>query len=209
MAYPHKRRTAKERWPETGVLPLSRRCNVIYNASRIWGGFWWRVHLLRMRDDIVCRCCVRSSPVFYTTSSWLHLPGCVSKESNSMLCSLKFSRLKSREFYGTTWLPTVRNQGRNHVFKLGVHFLGLGYYYPSTEKLDRCSRLHNHTLFIKKLCKKWGVRPNFGEVRTSRPPQWLRPCMQFTYFYHILFVKFEIGPQLRVLRSLYTKMLTG
>ena len=25
-----------------------------------------------------------------------------------------------------------------------------------------CSRLHNHTLFIKKLCKKLGVRPNLG-----------------------------------------------
>jgi len=33
-----------------------------------------------------------------------------------------------------------------------------------------CSRLHNHTLFIKKLCKKLGVRPNFGEVRTPDPP---------------------------------------
>jgi len=25
-------------------------------------------------------------------------------------------------------------QGRNHVFKVWVQFLGLGYYYPSTEK---------------------------------------------------------------------------
>jgi len=32
-----------------------------------------------------------------------------------------------------------------------------------------CSRLHNHTLFIKKLCKKLGVRLNLGEVRTHRP----------------------------------------
>jgi len=43
--------------------------------------------------------------------------------------------------------------------KLGVQFLGLGYNYPSTEKIRQvypvwCSRLHNHTLFIKKLCKK-------------------------------------------------------
>jgi len=67
-------------------------------------------------------------------------------------------------------------QGRNHVFKVvGVQFLGLGYYYPSTEKNRQvypvwCSRLHNHTLFIKKLCKKLGVRPNFGEVRTPDLP---------------------------------------
>ena len=57
--------------------------------------------------------------------------------------------------------------------KLGVQFLGLGY--PSTEKNKQvypvwCSRLHNHTLFIKNLCKKLGVRPNFGEVRTPHPP---------------------------------------
>ena len=40
-----------------------------------------------------------------------------------------------------------------------------------------CSRLHNHTLFVEKLCKKLGVRtspkfvgvrPNFEEVRTPR-----------------------------------------
>jgi len=41
----------------------------------------------------------------------------------------------------------------------GVQFLGLGYYYLSTEKNRQvypvwCSRLHNHTLFIKNLCKK-------------------------------------------------------
>jgi len=58
-------------------------------------------------------------------------------------------------------------QGRNHVFKVGGQFLGLGYYYPFTEKIRQvylvwCSRLHNHTLFIKKLCKKLGgVLPNF------------------------------------------------
>jgi len=28
----------------------------------------------------------------------------------------------------------VSQQGRNHVLKLGVQFLGLGYFYPSTEK---------------------------------------------------------------------------
>jgi len=65
-------------------------------------------------------------------------------------------------------------QGRNHVFKVGVQFLSIGYCYPSTEKNRQvysvwCRRLHNHTLFIKKLCKKLGVRPKFGEVRTPRP----------------------------------------
>jgi len=39
-----------------------------------------------------------------------------------------------------------------------------------------CSRLHNHTLVIKTLCKKLGVRPNFGEVRIPPTPRWLRPC---------------------------------
>ena len=57
----------------------------------------------------------------------------------------------------------------------GVQFLGLGYYYPSKKKIRQvypvwCSRLHNHSLFIKKLCKKLLVRPNFGEVRTPDPP---------------------------------------
>ena len=33
-----------------------------------------------------------------------------------------------------------------------------------------CSRLHNHTLFVKKLCKKLGIRPNFGEVQTPPTP---------------------------------------
>jgi len=48
-------------------------------------------------------------------------------------------------------------------------FLGLRYYnYTLSQKKIRqvypvwCSRLHNHTLFIEQLCKKLGVRPNFG-----------------------------------------------
>ena len=57
---------------------------------------------------------------------------------------------------------------------LGVQFLGLGHYYHSTEKIRQvhpvwCSRLHNHTLFIKKLRNMLRVRPNFGEVRTLLP----------------------------------------
>jgi len=78
-------------------------------------------------------------------------------------------------------------RGATMFSKLGVQFLGLGYYYPSTEKNRQvypvwCSRLHNHTLSIKKLCKKLRVRPNFGEVRT---PQWLRPCGRTEPPYHI------------------------
>ena len=71
--------------------------------------------------------------------------------------------------------PVVMIRGATTVSKLGVQFLGLGYYYLSTEKSRQvyrvwCSRLHNHTLFIKKLCEKLGVLPNFGEVRTPDPP---------------------------------------
>jgi len=65
------------------------------------------------------------------------------------------------------------SRGATTCSKLGVQFLGLGYYYPSTEKKQTSlpslvSRLHNHTLFIKKI-GSWGIRPNFGEVRTPRP----------------------------------------
>jgi len=34
----------------------------------------------------------------------------------------------------------------------------------------RYSRLHNHTLFIKKLCKNWRVSPNFGRSGPPNPP---------------------------------------
>ena len=66
--------------------------------------------------------------------------------------------------------------GATAFSKLGVQFLGLWYYYTSTEKKIRQvypvwrSRLYNHTLFIKKLCKKLAVLPNFGEIRTPDPP---------------------------------------
>jgi len=52
-----------------------------------------------------------------------------------------------------------------------------------------CSRLHNHTLFIKKLCKKsWEVRPNFGEVRTPHPmPPVVAPMRAvFSLYCHFL-----------------------
>ena len=32
------------------------------------------------------------------------------------------------------------HQGRNHIFKVGIQFLGLGHYYPSTEKIDRSTQ---------------------------------------------------------------------
>jgi len=53
-------------------------------------------------------------------------------------------------------------RGATTSSQLGFQFLGLGYYYPSTEKKTRqvypvwCSRLQNHALFIKKLRKKLG-----------------------------------------------------
>ena len=66
-------------------------------------------------------------------------------------------------------------QGRNHVFKVGVQFLGLRNYYPSTEKLDRSTQFgavgYIITLYSpKSYVKCWGVRPNFGEVQTPDPP---------------------------------------
>jgi len=52
-------------------------------------------------------------------------------------------------------------QGRNHVFKVGVEFLGLWYYYLLQKKIRQvypgwCSRLHNHTLISKSYAKSWG-----------------------------------------------------
>ena len=60
--------------------------------------------------------------------------------------------------------------------KLGVQFLGLDYYYPSTEKLDRSTQFgavgYIITLYSSKsYVKSSGVSPNFREVRTPhRPP---------------------------------------
>jgi len=81
--------------------------------------------------------------------------------------------------------PVAVSRGATMFSKLGVHFLGLGYYYPSTEKIRQvypvwCSRLHNHTLFIKKLRKKLGVRPFFWGGGPDPPTlQWLRPCVKW------------------------------
>ena len=65
-------------------------------------------------------------------------------------------------------------QGRNHVSKVGVQFLGIGYYYPSAEKLDRSTQFsavgYIITLYSSNsYVKSCGVRPNFGEVRTPDP----------------------------------------
>jgi len=64
----------------------------------------------------------------------------------------------------------LHKQERNHVFKVGgVQFLGLGYYYLSTE--DRSTQFGAVDYIIilyssKSYVKKLGVRPNLGEVRT-------------------------------------------
>ena len=72
------------------------------------------------------------------------------------------------------WL-NVLGQGRNHVFKVGGPISWYRVLLPFyRKKLDRSTQFgaigYIITLFIKKLCKKLGVRPNFGEVWTPRPP---------------------------------------
>ena len=70
----------------------------------------------------------------------------------------------------------TNRQWRNHVLKVeGVQFLGLGYYYPSTEKNRPVytvwsNRLHNHTLFMKTLCKKLGSVQIVGRSGPPEPP---------------------------------------
>jgi len=69
-------------------------------------------------------------------------------------------------------LAISASRGATTSSKLGVQFLGLGYYYTSTEKkLERSTTFgaigYIITLFIKKLRENWGVRPNFGG---SGPP---------------------------------------
>ena len=65
-------------------------------------------------------------------------------------------------------------RGATTSSEFGDQFLSLRKYYPSTEKIRQvypvwCSRSHNHTLFIKKLRKKLGVRPHFGGTDLPRP----------------------------------------
>jgi len=90
-------------------------------------------------------------------------------------------RLRVGHFDGT---PTHAIQGRNRATtssKLGVQFLGLGYYYPSTEKNRQvypvwCSRLHNQTIFIKSYVKNRGSVQMWGSGPPD--PQWLGPWRQ-------------------------------
>ena len=74
------------------------------------------------------------------------------------------------------WLSAkVRgHRGATMSSQLGVQFLGLGYYYPSTEKIDGSTQFgaigYIITLFSKKLRKKLGVRPNLGSPDPPKPP---------------------------------------
>ena len=76
----------------------------------------------------------------------------------------------------TTYTQFIQSQGRNHVFKVGVQFLGLGYCTEqNTESIPSvvyCSLLRNgnHTLHQK----SWGGPSKFWG--SGLPPQWLRPC---------------------------------
>ena len=64
-------------------------------------------------------------------------------------------------------------QGRNHVFKVGVQFLGLGYYIEQNAdgipSFVHCSVLRNgnHTLHTK---LGWSVQIFWGSGPPSRPP---------------------------------------
>jgi len=78
----------------------------------------------------------------------------------------------------TCWMVSS-SRGATTSSKLMVQFLGRGYYYSSTEKLDMSTQFDGIgyiiTLFIKKLRVNLGVRPNFGCPHPSAP-KWLRPC---------------------------------
>ena len=86
-----------------------------------------------------------------------------------IIISLTWTKLLSPRWYEK---QIVCEQGRNHVFKVGGSIPRSRVLLPFYENNQTglypvwCSRLHNHTLFIKKPCKKLGVRPNFGKVQT-------------------------------------------
>jgi len=44
-----------------------------------------------------------------------------------------------------------------------------------------CSRLHNHTLFIKQLCKTFGDPSKFWRGPDPPTPHWLHPCAQIWF----------------------------
>ena len=71
-------------------------------------------------------------------------------------------------------------QGRNHVFKVGCPIPWSRALLPFYRKNRQvypvwCSRLHNHTLFIKKLCKSWGSVQILGKSGPPPTLQCLRP----------------------------------
>ena len=74
-----------------------------------------------------------------------------------------------------------KTRGASTFSKFGVQFLGLGNYYPSTEKIDRSTQFGAVGCIItlyssKNYVKSRRVRQNFGEVLTSLPNlHWLRP----------------------------------
>jgi len=72
--------------------------------------------------------------------------------------------------HGTVGVRTCR--GATTFSKLGVLFLGLGYYYPSTEKNRQvypvwCIRLHKHTIHQKAI---WTVGGSVQILGRSEPP---------------------------------------
>ena len=73
------------------------------------------------------------------------------------------------------WLQTRNmDRGATTSSKLVVQFLGLGYYYPATEKIRQiypvwCSRLYDHTLFIQSYVKSWGSVQILGRSGPLRP----------------------------------------
>jgi len=92
--------------------------------------------------------------------------------------------------FGSNLYYCISSQGRNHVFKVGGPIPWSWVLLPFYRKNRQVypvwySRLHNHTLFINKLCKKLRVHANFGEVRTPRPPS---GCAHVNSFMDTVFV---------------------
>jgi len=85
-------------------------------------------------------------------------------------------------------LQYIADQPSNHVFKVGG---SSSLVYGITTFLQKeirqvypvwCSRLHNHTLFIKKLCKTWGFVQILGGSDAPLPsPQWLHHYSSKSY----------------------------
>jgi len=82
-----------------------------------------------------------------------------------------FDQITDRTDFTNPWAgpqPRLHSWGSNSL----VYGILLPFYRKKIRQVYpvSCSRwLHNHTLFIKKPCKKLGVRPNFEEVWTLRP----------------------------------------